>query len=118
MPVTIIDVARLAGVSPGTVSNALSGKRPVSGDTQVRIEQAIEALGYKPNLMARGLVNQRSHIISVVVTEFRDLGFYGYSSTLTGIQQRANALGYSLMLHFVNEPDNDHVEIILNETLA
>ena len=115
---TIIDVARLAGVSPGTVSNALSGKRPVSDVTRERILKAINELGYEPNLMARSLVSQRSHIISIVVTEFQDLGFYGYSSTLTGIQQKANELGYSLMLHFVKDPGSDNVSATLNEINA
>ncbi len=115
MPITIIDVARQAGVSPGTVSNALSGKRPVSGAARSRILQAITELGYEPNFMARGLVSQRSHIISIVVTETRDLGFYGYSSTLTGIQQKATELGYSLMLHFVEEQHGVNVGPTLNE---
>ncbi len=114
-PTTIIDVARRAGVSPGTVSNALSGKRPVSAAARARIEQAITELGYAPNFMARGLVNQRSHIIAIVVTEFRDLGFYGYSSTLTGIQQKATALGYSLMLNFAADSTGREALPALNE---
>lgn len=107
MPPTIIDVARRAGVSPGTVSNALSGKRPVSAATRERIYRAIEELGYKPNRLARSLVSRRSYLISVVITELQDLGLYGYASTLTGLQQRANRLGYSLLLHFITGPANN-----------
>ncbi|RME53105.1 MAG: LacI family transcriptional regulator, partial [Caldilineae bacterium] len=67
--ITIKDVAQRAGVSPGTVSNALSGNRPVSAATRARIFQVIEELGYQPNLLARSLVNQRSHTIAVVTSE-------------------------------------------------
>ncbi len=102
MKSTIEDVARRAGVSPGTVSNALTGKRPVAEETYKRIRAAMDELGYQPNLVARGLVNRRTHVLSVVITELSDLGFYGYSSALTGIQRTANELGYSIMLHFVN----------------
>ena len=101
MKSTIEDVARLAGVSAGTVSNALTGKRPVARETHARILAAMKELAYQPNLLARGLVNQRSHMIAVVIKEISDLGFFGYSSALTGIQREANLLGYSIMLNFV-----------------
>jgi LacI family transcriptional regulator len=118
MAATIQDVARRAGVSTGTVSNALTGKRPVAESTRQRILAAMEELGYQPNLLARGLVNQRSHVLSIVITELRDLGFYGYSSALTGIQLKANQLGYSLMLHFVNGSSEDEIIAILDQIRA
>ncbi|NDW00023.1 substrate-binding domain-containing protein [Salipiger sp. PrR002] len=62
---TIKDVARAAGVSPGTVSNALSGKRKVDSQTQARITAAIEALGYTPNLAARGMRTGRAGTIAI-----------------------------------------------------
>ena len=118
MKATIHDVAKHAGVSTGTVSNALTGKRPVAEATRQRIFAAMEELGYQPNLMARGLVNQRSHILSIVITELQDLGFYGYSSALTGIQRKANELGYSLMLHFVNGSSEDEILATLDQIRA
>ncbi len=118
MKVTIQDVAQLAGVSTGTVSNALTGKRPVAESTRQRILAAMDELGYQPNLMARGLVNQRSYVLSIVITELRDLGFYGYSSTLTGIQRKANELGYSLMLHFIEGSTEDEVFATLDQIRA
>lgn len=118
MPVTIVDVARLAGVSPGTISNTLSGKRPVAEATRERIFKVIAELGYEPNLLARSLVRQKSCVISIVIKEFKDLGYYGYSSTLTGIQQKAEELGYSLMLHFIDEPSDSHIQAVLNESKA
>ncbi len=118
MKSTIQDVARLAGVSTGTVSNALTGKRPVAEATRQRILAAMDELGYQPNLMARGLVNQRSHVLSIVISELQDLGFYGYSSALTGIQRKANELGYSLMLHFVEGSAEDEIFATLDQIRA
>ena len=62
---TVKDVARIAGVSPGTVSNALSGKRRVDADTQARITAAIRELGYVPNLAARGMRTGRAGTIAI-----------------------------------------------------
>ena len=118
MKATIEDVARQANVSTGTVSNALTGKRPVAEATRKRILAALAELGYQPNLMARGLVNQRSHVFSIVIAELQDLGFFGYSSALSGIQLKANQLGYSLMLHFVNGSSEDEIFDTLDQISA
>jgi LacI family transcriptional regulator len=118
MKITIQDVAKYAKVSSGTISNALTGKRPVAESTRLRIMEAIEKLGYQPDLMAQGLVNRRSHVISIVITELRELGFYGYSSALTGIQRKANELGYSIMLHFVNGSSDSEIIASLNQIRA
>ena len=57
---TIDDVARRAGVTKSTVSHALSGKRPVAPETRRRIDDAIAALGYRPNQLAQRLAAGRS----------------------------------------------------------
>jgi LacI family transcriptional regulator len=92
----------------------LSGKRPVAPATRARVEAAIEALRYQPNLLASALVSQRSRVLSIVVSELRDLGYYGYLSALEGIQRRANELGYSLMLHFVRSTDPEEIRRLLD----
>lgn len=63
---TISDVAAYAGVTKSTVSHALSGKRPVSAETRGRIEQAIEALGYRPHFVAQRLATGHSRAIGFV----------------------------------------------------
>ena len=65
--VKITDVARHAGVSPSTVSYALSGKRPISEETRLRIEAAIHELGYRPHAGARALASSRSNVLALVV---------------------------------------------------
>lgn len=63
---TIKDVAKLAGVSPSTVSYALSGKRPISQAVKERVEQAIEDLAFTPNALALNFRKGSSHSIGLV----------------------------------------------------
>lgn len=65
--VKITDVARHAGVSPSTVSYALSGKRPISAPTRQRVEASIRELGYRPHAGARALASSRSNVLALVV---------------------------------------------------
>lgn len=70
--VTLSDVARHAGVSAQSVSNALNNPRRVAPETRERILAAVEELGYRPNRSARALRNQRSRLIGVKVERSRD----------------------------------------------
>ncbi|MFI8192138.1 LacI family DNA-binding transcriptional regulator [Streptomyces sp. NPDC085946] len=65
--VKITDVARRAGVSPSTVSYALSGKRPISEETRRRVQAAVRELGYRPHAGARALASSRSNVLALVV---------------------------------------------------
>ena len=60
------DVARLAGVSHQTVSRVINGSAPVSTDTRLRVERAIEQLAYRPNTAARALAKGRSGVVGVI----------------------------------------------------
>jgi LacI family transcriptional regulator len=113
--ITIVDVARRANVSAGTVSNVLTGKRPVAEETRVRILHAIEELGYQPNLLARSLVNRASNTLGVVTS---GLEFYGPSRTLVGIEHQANELGYSLLLDLLHHPEDEDVDVVLDDLAA
>jgi LacI family transcriptional regulator len=73
--------------------------------------QAIGDLGYQPNLLARGLVNQRSQTLGIVTS---GLDYYGPSRTLIGIDQEANSLGYALLLDLLHSPMEANVDAILN----
>ncbi len=113
--ITIIDVARRARVSAGTVSNVLTGKRPVAERTRTRILAAIDELGYQPNLLARSLVNRATNTLGVVAS---GLEYYGPSRTLVGIERQAAELGYSLLLNLLHDPQNAAVDTVLGELLA
>jgi LacI family transcriptional regulator len=113
--ITIIDVARRARVSAGTVSNVLTGKRPVAEHTRKRIQAAIDELGYQPNLLARSLVNRASNSLGIVTS---GLEYYGPSRTLVGIERQANELGYSLLLNLLHDPETAVVDSVLDDLLA
>ncbi|MGV8882840.1 MAG: LacI family DNA-binding transcriptional regulator [Rhodoglobus sp.] len=68
---TIGDVAREAGVSRSTVSYALSGKRPITGETRDRINKAIDKLGFTVNAGARALATSETMVIGLLL-EFHD----------------------------------------------
>lgn len=64
---TIADVARHAGVSPSTVSYALSGRRSISPTTRERVMESIAALGYRPHAGARALASKSTKVLGLVV---------------------------------------------------
>lgn len=68
MKATINDVAKLAGVSIGTVSRAFNGYRDIRPDTKQRIEEAARALNYKPNVSARNLSAKNPPNIGLIVS--------------------------------------------------
>jgi LacI family transcriptional regulator len=78
---TILDVAALSGVSKSTVSNVLRDRPNVSDTTRERVRQAMQTLGYRPNIVARSLVQQRSSTIGVVAGDLKNT-FYGELVTL------------------------------------
>jgi LacI family transcriptional regulator len=92
---TIYDVAEAAGVSTATVSNVLRGTRYVRPDLQKRVQDAISALGYRPNRAAKGLRERRSRTIGVVVPDITVGLFYGI---VRRIEQRAACTDYQIIL--------------------
>ncbi|MQA86313.1 MAG: substrate-binding domain-containing protein [Streptosporangiales bacterium] len=68
-PVTIIDVANLAGVSAGTASKALNGRGQLRPETRDRVIAAAEQLGYQPSPLARGLLSGRSYAVGLITTD-------------------------------------------------
>lgn len=89
------DVARRAGTSIITVSRALRQPDKVRPETRARITEAVEALGYIPNLAASSLVSRRSGIIAVVVPT---LGNSTFVDTLHGLSDGVTAAGRQLLV--------------------
>ena len=90
---TIQDVARLAAVSPGTVSHVLNGTAPISDETKARVRQAIRELDYHRNENARALRTADSKIIGVVL---QDTSSEFYAQCTAGILQKAQEAGYAV----------------------
>jgi LacI family transcriptional regulator, galactose operon repressor len=68
-PVTIADVAALAGVSIGTVSKALNGRGQLRPQTRDRVAAAASQLGFSPSPLARGLLSGRSYTVGLITTD-------------------------------------------------
>lgn len=100
MAVTRNDVARLAGVSSATVSYVINdGPRPVAEATRVKVLQAIEALGYRPNITAQNLRRQRTNTIGLVFTTInRHLSHSYFVDLLTSIGEECAQQGFDLLL--------------------
>ncbi|PRB69341.1 LacI family DNA-binding transcriptional regulator [Arthrobacter sp. MYb213] len=92
------DVARLAGVSPSTVSYVISGRRKISDATKARVLAAMRELRYTPNAFAQGLAGARRGILALHFPTSVD----GYSSTefeyVTAAMERARMFGYHMLL--------------------
>ena len=67
--VTIADVAKRANVSMMTVSRVINNSGHVSEQTRKRVQEAIDLLSYRPNMMAKGLATGRSKLIAYVMSD-------------------------------------------------
>ncbi|MFC4638289.1 LacI family DNA-binding transcriptional regulator [Deinococcus hohokamensis] len=94
-PVTLADVARVAGVSKMTVSNVINNKPGMSETTRVRVQQAIETTGYVVNPAARALAGRRSNLIGVLTPR---LNWPFVSEVLHGASLTAEAAGLNLAI--------------------
>ena len=88
MAVGIKDVAKAAGVSAATVSRVL-GHGPVSADLREKVEAAVRATGYRPNLSARRLRSQHSRTIGLIVSDIRNPFFTTLSRAVEDAAYRA-----------------------------
>ena len=113
--VTIKDVAKAADVSSMTVSRVLNDRPDVSPKTRKHVQEVIDRLGYAPSEIARSLSQGRSSTIGIVSTA---LEFYGPSRILVGIEQRANELGFSLMVRLLHNPIDSLGKRALRELIA
>ncbi|MBV9760159.1 MAG: LacI family DNA-binding transcriptional regulator [Acidobacteriaceae bacterium] len=112
MPVSIKDIARLAGVSHSTVSRALRKSPLIPATTAERIQRIADQAGYAASAVARSLVTRRTHTIGVVVTSIAD-PFNG--EVFFGIEELANRHGYSVVL--ANSHGNAEREIAVVQAL-
>jgi DNA-binding LacI/PurR family transcriptional regulator len=113
--VTIKDVAKAAGVSTQTVSRVINNRHDVSPATRAHVQQIIDNLGYSPNIIARSLSRGRTNTLGVVGY---GLEYYGSFSVLTGIEQRAHELGFSLLLSLLDRIEPDNVDQSINGLLS
>lgn len=108
---TIRDVAKAAGVSATTVSHALNGKGVVKAATVERIHAIATQLGYRPNVLARGMRHQHLGLIGLIIRPFDGLDTFmppgvDYFLRITGFASlTAMEYGYGLMI--INNPSRE-----------
>ncbi len=109
MKSTIKDIARRAGVSPSTVSRVISGSNRISDETQKKVRSIMEEMNYRPNLLARSLVNRTTNAIGV----FSALGAEEsmkhpfFAEALRGIGTKAARHGLHLLLGTSASPEEN-----------
>ena len=113
--VTIKDVAQAAGVSTQTVSRVMNKFSYVSGETRQRVETVVEQLGYHPSTLARSLSQQRSYTLGVVTF---GLKYIGPSRTLNGIADKADELGYMLLMKELDNFNTNRIDDVIDSLLA
>jgi LacI family gluconate utilization system Gnt-I transcriptional repressor len=94
---TLDDVAAIVGVSPSTVSRAISSPERVSKRTRERIEAAVAKIGFVPNLLAGGLASNRNHIIAFVVPT---ISLMMFNESLQLIINQLSAAGFRALLMY------------------
>ena len=106
---TMRDVARLAGVSVTTVSSVVNGRGGVSPKLTGRVEDAIAALGYHPNEVARSLKVNRTFTIGMIVP---DVSNFFFNSVLQGVEPNARRHGYSVVLCDSHEDPEEERDLL------
>ena len=96
MPVTIKDVAALAGVSPSTVSRTCKDHPSISRQTKEKVRQAMAKLGYEPNFQASSLATQNSRTVGIILppSEWEAYQNPFYLEMIRGISQYCNQKQY------------------------
>jgi LacI family transcriptional regulator, repressor for deo operon, udp, cdd, tsx, nupC, and nupG len=97
---TLVEVARLAGVSAATVSNVLRERGKVGASTRQRVLAAVATLGYRPNLMARALVEGKPSTIALVVSSIANPF---YPEFALAVERAARKLGFFLLVCNTND---------------
>ena len=109
--VTIRELARISGVSIGTVSRALNGYADVSPETRERVMRLARELDYTPAAAARSLKTQRSHVIGVFLETGEghpDLQHPFFHEVLVGLKHSIGTAGYDLLLFASEHPGNGY----------
>jgi DNA-binding LacI/PurR family transcriptional regulator len=115
--ISILDVARRAGLSPTTVSRVLNKKGYFSDDAAHRVEEAVRELDYRPNWWARGLRGQPSKLVGLIIPDISNVFYTSLAASVLSVLRKN---GYEMIL-CVNEesPEKDLIYLqILEERHA
>jgi len=106
-PITIIDIAKILGLSKSTISRALKNHPDISQKTKDAVSSVAESLKYVPNTVASSFRNKKSKIIGLIVPQISNFFF---PSVVRGIEEVVHNLGYTLLILQSNESYEREVE--------
>ncbi|KQL50743.1 LacI family transcriptional regulator [Heyndrickxia shackletonii] len=100
MTVTIKDVAKLAGVAPSTVSRVIANNPRISDSTKKKVRDAMDYLGYHPNINARSLAARSTQALGLVMPSSADKAFQNpfFPEVIRGISTKAHEKGFALYI--------------------
>jgi len=113
--VVMVDVARQAGVSQKTVSRVINGAPHVRPEVRDRVLAVIGELGYRPNVAARALVTQRTHVIGVLAVGGP---LYGPAYRVFSLEHAARQRGYELALASLPDSSPEQFRAAFHSLLA
>ena len=92
---TIVDVAKIAGVTPTTVSRVINNRGYISEKTRNKVFEAMRELNYQPNEIARSLTKKKTNTIGIIVPHISHPYF---SKLISNLENQASKKGYKIML--------------------
>jgi LacI family transcriptional regulator len=116
--VTIKDIAREVGVHHTTVSLALRNSPSIKEETRKKVWDKAREMGYRPNRLAQGFRNRRSHTIGVLVPNIQH---HFFARFISEVSEKANQAGYSVMVFQSNEKlkaEKNNVEALADNRVA
>ncbi len=106
---TIRDVARLAGVATSTVSHVINATRFVSPATTRAVRDAVSAVGYTPNVLARALARQTSNTVGLAVSSTRNRYF---ADVINAVEEECTKLGMMVLLANTRDDAERELEVV------
>lgn len=107
--ITIQDVARESGVSITTVSRVINKNYPVKESTKQRVQAAIDQLKFKPNLLARSLIQNSTKTVGILIPSLENLFF---SEVINGIDSVIKSHGYTTFLCNTEGESANEIEMV------
>lgn len=106
---TIYDIAKIAGVSASTVSRVANHKPGIKEETRQQIQALLDQYDYRPNETARGLVNQSSRMIGILITDIR---YAHHVDIAYHIEEKMEEQGYCSLILNTGLSDEKKVQAI------
>ena len=118
MPARLVDIARSLNLSISTVYAAIRGRADISPATRHLVMAKVREFGYRPDSIARSLVNRQTQTIGIVVP---DLARSFFAEVVTGVEQQTSGAAYTLLLcntHENRESEERAINSLLSQRVA